>query len=98
MDLNNEIHLLEDVLINNSIENTSNYIINKYKLNNNIYNIDDDILEVVGEIDILNEDIWKNDINKKTKLFVAEDILFCIYQILYNNINKHNDIKTHKNN
>jgi len=95
MDLNNEIHLLEDVLINNSIENTSKDIINKYKLNNNIYNTEEDILDIVGELDILNEDIWKDNINNKTKVFVAEDILFCIYQTLYNNINKHNNIKIH---
>lgn len=92
-EFNNEIHLLSDVLKNNSIDLTANNIINKYNLNKYLYNNEKDVFEVVGELDISDEDLWKDNIDYEQKVLVTEEILFSIYKKLYSLVNKKNKYK-----
>lgn len=92
-EFNNEIHLLSDVLKNNSIDLTANNIINKYNLNKYLYNNEKDVFEVVGELDISDEDLWKDNIDYEQKVLVTEEILFSIYKKLYSLVNKKNNTK-----
>ncbi len=92
-EFNNEIHLLSDVLKNNSIDLTANNIINKYKLNKYLYENENDVFEVVGELDISDEDLWKDNIDYEQKVLVTEEILFSIYKKLYSLVNKKNNTK-----
>lgn len=92
-EFNNEIHLLSDVLKNNSIDLTANNIINKYKLNKYLYENENDVFEVVGELDISDEDLWKDNIDFEQKVVVTEEILFSIYKKLYSLVNKKNNTK-----
>lgn len=92
-EFNNEIHLLSDVLKNNSIDLTANNIINKYRLNKYLYENENDVFEVVGELDISDEDLWKDNIDFEQKVLVTEEILFSIYKKLYSLVNKKNNTK-----
>lgn len=89
----NEIFLLSDILKNESIDKTSNLLIQKYDLNNYIYKDETEVFEIVGELNINDEDIWKNNINNDQKLIVTEEILFDIYKKLYNQVDIKNKTK-----
>lgn len=94
-DYQNEIHLLSDCLKNKSIRETANTIINKHQLNNHTYNNEEEVFEIIGELDIINEDIWKDNISKYQKLVLTEEILFDIYRVLYSSITKNNKTKNY---
>ena len=87
-DIKNEVHLLSDSLKNNSIRETANTIINKHQLDKHTYNNEEDVFEKVGELDIINEDIWKDNIHNNQKLVLTEEILFDIYRVLYSSVTK----------
>ena len=88
-----EIHLLSDGLINNSISVTANNIINKYGLNNYPYNSEEEVFEKIGELNLLNEDIYKDIITPEEKAVLEGEILFTIYTKLYETVTKRNKFK-----
>ena len=94
-DFQNEIHLLSDGLKKNSIRETTNTIVNKHQLDKIIYNSEEEVFETVGELDIINEDIWEDNISKTLKLVLTEEIFFDIYRVLYSSITKNNKTKNY---
>ena len=92
-DYNNEKVFLSDFLKNNSMEETANIIINKYRLNNYIFYDEEDIVEFLGELDLSKEDIWKEDISIDKKTIVEAELLFDIYKKLYSLVYKDNHTK-----
>jgi len=92
-DFEPKVHLLSDVLKNNSISETTNQIINKYQLNNHTYNNGDDIINIVGELNLINEDIWKENTSLEQKQILEGEILFDIFKSLYDSITKEKRIK-----
>lgn len=58
-----------------------------------MYNSEEDAFEIVGELDLSNEDIWKDNISKSKKTTLEGEILFDIYRSLYSSTTNNKRIK-----
>ena len=92
-EFHSEIHFISEVLKNESIRETTNNIINKYQLQNYIYENEEEIIDALSNINIIEEDIWKENTSLEQKHILEEELLFSIYLKLYDSFSNNNRFK-----